>query len=272
MINLGRMAEKYRDAGYSDRNANARVCQDIVLKAIERSEFGRNVTVKGGVVMRSLTGNVRRATEDLDLDFIRYSLEDDSIRHFISKLNCLDGIIIRIKIDEIEQLSQQEYSGKRVFIIISDDEGNSIESKIDLGVHTNLKIKQDTYCFDVCMDEEGASLLINSCEQIFTEKLRSLLRFGPFSTRYKDIFDFCYLKNHVDMSRLADCIKTYIIDEPSMREKDIKDICRRVSITFLNRRFRHNVEQSGDGNWLQMDVGLAFKMIQEFLETIRSFM
>lgn len=35
--------------------------------------------------MRSITGNVRRATEDLDLDFIRYSLEDDSIRYFISK-------------------------------------------------------------------------------------------------------------------------------------------------------------------------------------------
>ena len=37
--------------------------------------------------MRSITGNVRRATEDLDLDFIRYSLEDKSIRYFISKLS-----------------------------------------------------------------------------------------------------------------------------------------------------------------------------------------
>ena len=44
--------------------------------------------------MRSITGNVRRATEDLDLDFIRYSLEDESIRYFISKLNCLEGIRI----------------------------------------------------------------------------------------------------------------------------------------------------------------------------------
>lgn len=38
------------------------------------------MTIKGSVVMRSITGNVRRATEDLDLDFIRYSLEDESIR------------------------------------------------------------------------------------------------------------------------------------------------------------------------------------------------
>lgn len=61
MINLDKMVDKYRDAGYSERNAGARVCQDIVLKAIARSNFGKNVTIKGGVVMRSITGNVRRA-------------------------------------------------------------------------------------------------------------------------------------------------------------------------------------------------------------------
>ena len=71
------------------------------------------------------------------------------------------------------------------------------------------------------MDDEEVSLLINSCEQIFAEKLRSLLRFGPLSTRYKDIFDFCYLKDHVNMTRLSECIKAYIIDEPSMRERDM---------------------------------------------------
>lgn len=61
MINLQKMAQKYREAGYTESNADARVCQDIVLKTIEQSDFGRNVTVKGGVVMRSITRNVRRA-------------------------------------------------------------------------------------------------------------------------------------------------------------------------------------------------------------------
>ena len=44
MINLQKLEEKYRDAGYSEQNANARVCQDIVLKAIAESNLGRNVT------------------------------------------------------------------------------------------------------------------------------------------------------------------------------------------------------------------------------------
>ena len=118
------------------------------------------------------------------------------------------------------------------------------------------------------MDDEGASLLINSCEQIFAEKLRSLLRFGPFSTRYKDIFDFCYLKDHVEIERLVKCIKIYIFDESTMKERNMDDIRRRISATFNNRQFRTNVERSGDRNWLQIDVGDAFDVILDFLNTI----
>lgn len=43
MINLEKMAEKYRDAGYSERNADARVCQDIVLKVIARKMMREQV-------------------------------------------------------------------------------------------------------------------------------------------------------------------------------------------------------------------------------------
>lgn len=268
MANIEEMTEYYRKQGYSDRNAEARVCQDIVLKAIEKGNLGKNVTVKGGVVMRGITGDKRRATEDLDLDFIRYSLNDDSIHTFVDRLNCLDGISLEIKDNRIDPLSQQEYQGKRIIVIISDDTGHSLESKIDLGVHSNLNIEQDSFCFDVCMDDEGASLLINSCEQVFAEKLRSLLRFGPLSTRYKDIFDFCYLKDHVDISKLSECIRTYILNEPTMRETDMDSIRERISVTFSNRRYRKNTETCGDRNWLQMDVGEAFMQISNFLDSI----
>lgn len=96
MANLEELAWTVRNDGYSEVNAGAKVCQDVVLKAISNSSLGRNVTIKGGVVMRSITGNTRRATQDMDLDFIRYSLSNEAIRTFIEKLNCLDGITIRI--------------------------------------------------------------------------------------------------------------------------------------------------------------------------------
>lgn len=265
MANLEELAKAVRNEGYSEVNAEARVCQDIVLKAIAKSSLSRNVTIKGGVVMRSITGNARRATQDMDFDFIRYSLSEDSIRAFIDKLNCLDGIRITIS-GEIEELSQQEYNGKRVIVNIEDDTGHSFMSKIDLGVHKNVQIEQDEYCFDVCMDDVGASLLINSKEQIFAEKLRSLLRFGPLSTRYKDIFDLCYLSENIDKARLEKCLDTYIFDDPKMRERDMNGILRRVNITFGNRLYRRNISRDTKANWLEIPVEKAFEQITAFLK------
>ena len=54
------------------------------------------------------------------------------------------------------------------------------------------QIEKEEYCFDIAYDDEGASLLINSNEQMLSEKLRSLLNFGTFSTRIKDIYELCF--------------------------------------------------------------------------------
>ena len=83
-MNIEELVESEIENGYGDVNARAKVCQDIILKAIANGELNRNVTIKGGVVMRSKTNNIRRATQDLDIDFVRYSLSDDSIDRFMS--------------------------------------------------------------------------------------------------------------------------------------------------------------------------------------------
>ena len=63
--------------------------------------------------------------------------------------------------------------------------------------------EQEEFCFDIAFDENGASLLCNSNEQMLTEKLKSLLKFGPVSTRFKDIFDIYYLINHVECKKIT---------------------------------------------------------------------
>ena len=106
MANLEKMTAQYVEEGYSELLAEARVCQDIVLKAISESTMNRNVTIKGGVVMRSITGDVRRATRDIDFDFIKYSIDEQAIREFIRKLNVLEGISLQISGDVEEGYSE----------------------------------------------------------------------------------------------------------------------------------------------------------------------
>ena len=146
--------------------------------------------------------------------------------------------------------------------------GYAIRSKIDLSVHKQVQIEQDGYCFDVCMDDEGASLLINSREQIFTEKLRSLLRFGPLSTRFKDVFDLCYLADQVDGTRLAICVNTYIFADPGMKENDYSAIRTRVRRTFSDSTYRQRLERSRASNWMGISPAEAMEKIEEFLSDL----
>ena len=251
---MGRISEMLKSAeesGYTGDNLSAKVCQDIVLNAIARSTYNRNVTIKGGVVMCEITGDVRRATQDMDIDFIRYSLSDESIDAFVHKLSVLEDISIK-RVGDITELSQQDYHGKRIFVEITDADGVSIQSKMDLGVHTHMDIEQEEFCFDIGYDKEGVSLLINSKEQMFAEKLRSLLKFGAASTRYKDIFDMYYLKDRVNTPKLERCISEFILIDQGMKENNMSDIISRLERTFKSNRYRDRLAKS-DKNWIGID-------------------
>ena len=189
-MNLEELILEYINTGYDYTEASSKVSQDIILFKIFNSNFKNHITIKGGVVMHSISKDIRRATRDLDLDFIKYSLDDDSIKDFIDKLNNVnDNIKIKIK-GSIKKLHHQDYDGKRVNVQLSDAFGNSINTKLDIGVHKLFCIEQDEYCFSLDIFNKSANLLINSKEQILTEKLKSLLKLGFRSTRYKDLFDF----------------------------------------------------------------------------------
>ena len=78
---------KYINTGYSEDNAIPKVAQDIILLKIGNSKYSKNITVKGGVVMHNISKDMRRATRDMEIDFIKYSSEDSSMLNFIKELN-----------------------------------------------------------------------------------------------------------------------------------------------------------------------------------------
>lgn len=251
-MDLREMMDMYCEEGLSRELAAARVCQDIVLKAIAIGPLSRNVTIKGGVVMRSLTNNNRRATRDIDLDFIHYSIDDEAIQFFVQKMNCILGIKIEMTGD-IEELKHQDYHGKSIKVRITDKSGTVVESKIDIGVHKHLELEQEEYCFDVCMDDEGASLLKNSKEQSVVEKLRALLIFSVNNRRYKDIYDMYYLKDELNIDKFLQYIDLLIFKDESMRENTMDDIVRRLENCFKDKKFLKRVSTSRQ-RWIDEDI------------------
>lgn len=125
-------------------------------------------------------------------------------------------------------------------------------------------VEQEEYCFDVCMDENGASLLKNTVEQAFTEKLRSLLIFGSRSRRYKDIYDMYYLRTVVRRSRLLDLIDHYIFSDEGMRENSMQEIVTRVFGAFKDKQYLRRVDTSRQ-RWMDEGIKEITDGIVEFL-------
>ena len=102
---------------------------------------------------------------------------------------------------------------------------------------------------------------------MLTEKLRSILKFGSFSTRYKDVFDIFYLSDLIDPTKLKHCFKYYIYDDGGMKENNINDIIQRVERTFKDKTYLSNLKKSKK-NWLNQDVSTVISKILEFLNNL----
>lgn len=270
-MNLEELRRKYLNNGFSLANASAKICQDIILNKISKSKMNKNVTIKGGVVMYGLSNDKRRATRDLDLDFIKYSLADESIKTFIDTLNLVDdGIKIYIEGD-IQELHHQDYHGKRVNVILRDENNFSVSAKLDIGVHKNFDIKQDEYCFNLEAINESATLVINSKEQIICEKLKSLLRFGIRTTRYKDIFDIYYLINNTDINKdeLLNIIDTLIIKDTTMRENNTSDIIKNLNSILNNNIFKRSLRDARN-NWLGIFVEEVIDNVIDYFKSMET--
>lgn len=250
------------------------VCQDIIINRIYNSKYNNKITIKGGVVMFHLTQNVRRATIDIDMDLINMSIATDNIVDIfieLGKLDNIDGFKLEIDKDNIEELSHQDYHGKRLTVTISDKYNRHYHIKLDIGVHKHIDIMQDTLLLDTKIIDGNVSFLVNPKEQIFVEKLVPLLKFGPLSTRYRDIFDLYWLitKGELNKDQILNYMKILIFDT-DVEINNVSDISNIINLVLSEDMFIQNL--SNNNNWTGESIDNILNTIKEYvinLETIK---
>ena len=252
--------------GYNDDTADAKIAHDVVLKAINLAGFRENLTVKGGVVMSGITNLVRRATMDMDVDFLHYSISVASVRHFVAILNRASDCRIQI-VGPIVELRHHDYRGKRLFLKITDAQKVSVKTKLDIGIHTWSDVRQTNFDFKIVTDASSVSLQINPKEQIFVEKLKSLLRIGPVSTRFKDVYDMYYLCTRVRKTVVRNLLRTYIFEDAELRETDISGILFRLGRIFKDKGFLMGLKDPVFA-WLDVPAKDATKAIVDFIASL----
>ncbi|MDY3794029.1 MAG: nucleotidyl transferase AbiEii/AbiGii toxin family protein [Erysipelotrichaceae bacterium] len=233
---------------------------------MDQSSLKNFVTIKGGLVVQKLSNNVRRVTKDIDFDFIHYSLSDSVIEKFVYSLNCVDDLSITY-VGCFTELNQQDYKGKRIYLNISDHYNNSIGTKIDIGVHNNLDIYQEELLIDVCIQEDAIQLLVNSREQIIVEKLKSLLRFMSTNTRFKDVFDICFLLEDCDVKILKKYLKIIIYGDNTMPVSNDEELLNRLEKLFGNAKYMSKLNASNK-NWLDISVDETVSEILEYFKKL----
>ena len=269
-MNIYELTQEYIKLGYQEDDIASKVAQDIILLNIGKSKYAKNITIKGGVVMHNISKDLRRATRDMDLDFIKYSLEDKSIYNFIKELNNVnDNIEISIE-GSPTKLHHQDYDGKRVYVILKDKYGESIRTKLDIGVHKYFDIVQDEYLFDFNILGDSVSLLINSNEQIIVEKLKSLLKFGITSTRFKDIFDFYYLINNqeVDRKKLLSYIELLIYKDETIKQNNYDELMKRLTSVLNSKQYKSRLNHA-NSNWLEIPVDKVIKNVLKYFNSLK---
>lgn len=254
--------------GYAVDTAQAKVVHDAVLLAMHRSGFRSNSTVKGGVVMSSLTGDVRRATMDMDIDFIHHSISSASVVGFVRRMaRAVPEFEIKM-IGEPVELKHEDYRGKRLYLSVKDASlSRAIRTKIDIGVHTRDELEQVDFSFEMASGESDAELQANSVEQIFAEKLLSLLRHGVNSNRPKDVFDMHYLMSRVNRERLKSYIDSLVYSSRRCRANDHATLMRMIRLTFGMRVYVRKLRNTRV-NWLGIEPERVLAELVVFLESL----
>ncbi|MBQ8231141.1 MAG: nucleotidyl transferase AbiEii/AbiGii toxin family protein [Lachnospiraceae bacterium] len=114
---------------------------------------------------------------------------------------------------------------------------------------------------------QGVTMIINSKEQIFSEKLYSLLKHATFSTRYKDIFDMHYLSKYVEKNKLIICLDKYIFKDDE-RENSVDEIVRRLENIFRNKRYLTRLHSSRK-NWEEIEISVVLNELLIFLNDLK---
>ncbi len=268
MFNIKDLVNKYIDEGYEEIYANAKVAQDIILTYLFESKYKNNVTIKGGIVMYNLSNNTRRATIDIDLDLIRIYLADNNLYNIFTS-HKLDGIDIIVDKKGITDLKHQDYKGKRIPIIIRDNYNNELNTKVDVGIHTEFDIKQDEIYFDTCIDDKKLLLMVNSKEQIFVEKIIPIIKFGLLSTRYKDFYDLYWLIKNGNMNKneVNKILNSKIFEYGINGINSLEKLINHIELVLSNKNYL-KIMDNRKNNWLDIGVKELKETIVNYLNTI----
>lgn len=165
-------------------------CLERLLDRIAASRFRKHFVIKGGFLIASILGIGSRSTMDIDAtvkDFSVSSENVDKVFKEICGIDIVDHLIFLFgRIEEIRE--KDDYLGLRVFIECRYGKMN-VPLTVDLTTGDTIIPREIEYMYKCVFDDKVIPVLAYPLENVFAEKLDTIVARGIANTRTRDFYD-----------------------------------------------------------------------------------
>ncbi len=258
------MYKRIFQPGDNPERVQQKVCQDVFIsKLATNKDLIQKVVFKGGVVMYELTSGKRGYTKDIDLDFIRHSIEPEGIAMFISRLN--ESKIynhIDIRIISTKSLNQEDYHGTRVELEFNDSSTQFV-LLVDIGVYIDKLSFPDTIDYELKLSSDSVEIPIDSNNLSIFEKMSTFAKFSTDNARIHDLFDLYWRLRYMeyDMKEVLRILDERLVYSGLFKKRD--QIKKRLIATFTDKGYLKEI--AIEDNWTGVNIEEIIGYIVDFV-------
>ena len=197
-----------------------------LLYRISISTYKNNFILKGGLLLSSIFGDVRRTTQDMDTMIKGLPLDSDKLEKIINEIiniNCEDDINFKIKnTKEIRIIDK--YGGLKVNLI-GFKEHLQVPLSIDITVGDPVTPRELEFKYRCMFEDSYINIMAFNKETIIAEKFETFITDNIMNTRAKDFYDL------------------YILLTKFYSELDKVTLVKAIKNTFKRRETNFDIEK-----------------------------
>ncbi len=223
---LARLKNKAKESGRSYQLCLQLFCQEEFLRRLEKSKYGENLVLKGGLFLYSLTDFDSRVTVDVDFLLRQIPNTPEQLKGVLEEIIAVQtgNDFVTFEIKDVAPIAvAKKYAGIGASIVAR-IKNTRTPFGIDFGVGDVIVPNQEKRKIPTQLDDFAAPTVNTySIETTVAEKIDAILSLMEFSSRMKDYYDIYYLADKFDF--------------------DGKVLTEALKKTFENREHNFTVEQ-----------------------------
>ena len=265
---LQRLKNKAQSSGRSFQLILQLFCQEEFLRRVTKSRFNKNLVLKGGLFLYSLSGFESRPTMDVDFLLRHISNQFDKVQSMVKEIISVDtgNDYVGYEIKGVEKIADhREYNGVRVQLI-GQIKNTKTPFDVDFGVGDVIVPKPEERKLPVQLEGfEQPEVLTYSLESIIAEKWDAILARMELSSRMKDYYDIYYLAYtyRFEARKLQEAIFETLQNRGTIYEKDsLERVAEFINDNSFMVKWRHFCKRTMG---MDIDAAKVLKVMIDFV-------